>query len=698
MTTEKAHITSAQLFTLIFVSRLSLIFLYSAAVSGRETIWELLLPVIISLPLMLLLLLPAFVLLRTGKSALHLPVSSYSASVSGKTIRLLYGGYFIYSALYSLTALLGFMSSTVPEGVEPKLIIALLITGCVYAAVRGIEAAARMSVPVAVLIVISLAVSLFLLLPGFHANELVSARGLSFSTVTDGIVFLFSRMDCLAAVHPLEANTRGKICRSMKLFLLFTTLFMVFMLIVLQGADGDYLKARDLQVYSGLEGSGSLQRIDPLFILVIVCSFFCELSLLLICAVSCLQPVFRKTPVKRLSLICGAMLLLAVLFLDSSMTTIICNRFFKAAVNLVFLTILPLTVLVCNKAAVRKLKGKRLFRYTAMLLCLPLIMLSFTGCSSIQLSQRIMIQGIGVDKYEDGCKLTVIALDTDDTSNDNSSRLFYSEGHTPEQAMSELENRSGKRALFSQCLFIMMNAEAGADSKTLEYFSQLRDIRMSVNLMISESSAENTLYNASEKYSYTAESINTISDSKAIDQPEVHCSLMEYLSASNSGNNTILLPFIVEDNSIRAVRTDGSYVIDRETNSFYRLTDYETKGALMLSNKLRSCTGIAGNKSFIIESQVTKVVPYYDNGQLTFYVSSSVGPLMTDGDEYSSVCELFRDRISACLEKTLHVHGSDILSLKKQFFSIYRKASPEVQDFSQLLRRSIFHVNVTAES
>lgn len=695
MTNNKTQITAGQLFTLIFVSRISLVFLYSAVFSGRESLWELLLPVMITFPVMLFILLPFLQLSRKKNRFNNSCVNNTPLSLRNKPLSFAYAVYFLYSSVYAVAALLSFMSYSVPDGVEPRLITALIIAGSVYSCIVGIEAAARMSAPVAVLIGLSLIIAFALLIPGYHSAELFSVRGITVSSVIEGTLFLISRADSLAAVYTLSGNTKGKIGRGAVTYLLVLTVLMVTMLILLQGSGGEYLKEREFQVYSGLESSGSLQRLDPLFIFVIVCSFFCDLSLLLKCAVSCLQAVFKRTSLKTLSLVCGAALLAASLFIDKGVTAFISNFYFKAGVNLVFICLIPLVVFAAQKIRTAGAFGKRALRFTALIVIIPLIVLVFTGCGSIQLNQRILIQGIGIDRQEDSYSLTFIALDADDTENRNSSRLLFSDGRTPEDAIANLENRSGKRTLFSQCLFIMLNEDAAKNSSDSLYeFSQYRNMRTSVNLMISEGSAEELLKVASEELNYKAEDINMISDSKAVDQSELHCSMKEYISSVHS-DSAIMLPYVVYDEALRAARTDGGYTIDNYTHSFYRLSPDEIKGALMVNNKLGNYSDVTvDNLSFSLSDRNTALIPSINKGVLTVRVLSEIKlDEQLNNDRMSLVCDKLQKQIISCLEKTLHKYGSDVFLLQKQLYGIY-KEELQKYDMTGLLKNSIISVSV----
>ncbi len=557
---DKPIITSGQLMTLLFVSRISLSLLYTSTLSGKASPWELLLPLLLFLPVMLILLLPCFWLYRRREQAPSLFGQS-SRQTTGKLLPILYGLYFSGSAVFGLASLFDFMQAVVPEGIAPKLLLTFLLTGCIYASVKGIEASARMSAVVAALMVLSAVLSVSLLMPGFQTRNIPVYQGFSFSAVTDGLLFLLSRMNSVTAIHVLSPHLKGNLRRSIKVYISVSLLILLVMLIVLQGSSGDYLLSRTRQVYDGLEASGTLQRLDPIFILVIVCSAFCHLSLLLLCAAESLNAAFPEQSGRKLSILCGSFLWIVMLLFSDGVSVVLCNRYLWAVINVVFLTVIPMGVFVISKLG-RGLHRRIALQGTASLLLLTLMLFLFPGCGSIQLNQRIIIQGIGIDRNADRYQLTFITLDTEKADSENSSKLLYAEGMTPEQAIGSLETERGKRALFSQCLFIMLNPEATAHLReSLAYCADLRDIQNSTNLMTAEDTAERTITTAVNELGYHAEDINMLTDSKAVVQSGVHCSLME----QQSERGALRLPVVVLQTRTHSLHINGSYLADQSS-------------------------------------------------------------------------------------------------------------------------------------
>ena len=273
---DRPMITQKQFFILLFVCRISLAIIYSSAVSGIGSVWDMFFPLVISVPLLIIMFLPS---LSYGR------ITGEGSFLTLKILPLIYSAYFLFSAFYSTAALYGFMLEAVPDGIDPKVLLALIIAGCIYASLKGIEASARMSGIVLVFIAAAAVLTAVFLMQNYRQANIPVQRGLSLFSVSDCIVFIISRAGCAASYNVFSANIKKRSITGGILFAVITVVFMLFGLIMLRGSTGNYMDTHSFQIYSAAEGSGNLQRLDPVFILVIVCSCFCGTALMLLASV-----------------------------------------------------------------------------------------------------------------------------------------------------------------------------------------------------------------------------------------------------------------------------------------------------------------------------------------------------------------------------------------------------------------------------
>ena len=328
-------VTVGQIYTLLFISRISLSVIYSVFVSGMENIWDLFLPLIICIPVSILLLVPV----NFGKKSVCTQAVEKFGKI-GYVIPVLYGIYFLLSGLYAIKALEHFLNIVLPDGINTGVVTAVLVTACIYGAVKGIEALSRMAAVVLGFILLSSAIVFIYLMQGFSAENILPVEYVTFGSIADGVVFIISRMNTSAALNVLLPSTKGRLWKSAVIYSVLVFLFMCFMLILLRGAVGDYINSRELSVYQATEGAGTLQRLNPLFIFVTMCSLFCSVSVMLFAVSESVKEIFGKSHGKMISVISGMVLIVLVLVLPENQ--IIFDKYIWCILTVTFTAVIPL--------------------------------------------------------------------------------------------------------------------------------------------------------------------------------------------------------------------------------------------------------------------------------------------------------------------------------------------------------------------
>ncbi len=565
---KTATVTAGQFFTLLFVSRASLTMLYSSSASEIYEHIGFLLPLIVFIPIGIMLSLPAVGWCASDRKVSLCSYAAENLGAFGKAVTLMYGGYFVISCFYSLLAFKDFLSEAFPAGAERILLIALLLCGCIFAAVRGIEAVSRMSLPVLLLILLSLVLMFAFLFQGYNAGTMSSGNVFSTASVSKGIVFLISRMNCIALLNVLSPHVNGNIKRGTIILFIAYSIIVCAAVILFSGSAGDYLSGQHFQSLKAIDGSGVLQRLTPLFILVAVCSFFCNTALYLIAASNSIRLVYKKLSIKKAAVVLAIAAFAVTVFIpDNAIKAILGSSYLFAALAVVFVFVLPVSLYLYRayrtrksrvKSADRRRKKARLF--SLFLLIIPCLSV-LSGCSSLQLNQRLIVQGLGVDKTGNSYKLTVIMLDTKDPEQENKSSVIYSQGETVEQALRQLEEQRGKRLLMSHCLFIMMNKQAASQKNNeVSLLTDEYNVNKTAELMVSSESAEKTLTSAVSELGYSTEEIASMTDSKAVWQNVKSCTLFDYISALNRNDEKLFLPYITINNSTRSLNASQTVI------------------------------------------------------------------------------------------------------------------------------------------
>lgn len=692
MNNHKPLITAGQLFVLLFVSRLALTMLYSSALMGITSLWEMMVPLLLWIPSGLILLWPSVGFSRRGISVCDYSVRHFH--ITGKVLSVLYGAYFLGAAFYCAYLMKRFMTDILPQGVSVQVMLVFLIAGCIYAAGKDIEAIARTAFLVLWLLAAAVLLMVIFLLPGYSSAQLSPVYYLSGTSVIDGWVLLIGRMGSMAALPTLIPCVKGNIRRSAGMYMVCFSTVVIFLIVLLTGSTGNYLKNQQFPIFRAIDGSAVLQRLDPLFILVVICSLFCHVTLLLLSFGHSMQAVFSRWSISRLTVIGGVFLIgVVLLWPDSGMVLFLWPPIVPALMGIFFVTVVPGICWLHQRhkekksPSVQTRKSRwRIASFFSLVLCLCL---SVSGCRSLQLNQRMIVQGVGVDRQEDGYRLTLMTLDTRDHEKDNAMTMVFAEGKSVAKAVEKLENRSGKKLLMNQCLFVMMNRRAaGYAEKTLDYFTELRELPKTVSLMVSEEEAESTLLTAAEQFGDRSEDIHALSDSKAVAQSTVQCTLLEYIAGRNEEREAWIFPYVVSDQNSKALMVRGGYLVDCERCGC-TLSEEETTGYLLVKGMCGMLYADTADKV-----QVT-MLPYAEQERLRidFHVLIEWKKGIS-AEQRQAVQQDITEAINACCQKLLLQNGCDVFSIEEYLRNTQSPLYDRRENMRQLLRNADYRIQI----
>lgn len=134
----------------------------------------------------------------------------------------------------------------------------------------------------------------------------------------------------------------------------------------------------------------------------------------------------------------------------------------------------------------------------AVLLALPLL----PACGAVEgkeLSQRLIIEAIGIDKSSDGVRITLQTLDThtlgtgsDPNESEKITGIYSLSGETVGQALSRTESVTGLSPLYSQARMIVLGKDLAMDnvSEPLDFFLREYNARSDILIAVAAEKAE----------------------------------------------------------------------------------------------------------------------------------------------------------------------------------------------------------------
>ncbi len=326
-------------------------------------------------------------------------------------------------------------------------------------------------------------------------------------------------------------------------------------------------------------------------------------------------------------------------------------------------------------------------RKISVLLVLVLFVLIITGCNKLQLNQRMIVQGIGIDKNRDGYYMTFIVLDTENEK-ENSSEIMYSEGENVEDAIIRFQNNTGRRILLSQCLFIMMNKSAAENcDETLSFFVTDKEIMKTVTLEVTGDKAADVIDTAYNKYNYSAENISLSTESKVINQECAHYTLYDHMVSLKGMHGDKLLAYVETDPYTSSLYAYKSCIIKGDNEGAFVLDEYYTLGSLIMSGQCKevSLYSVDDKRMYHISGLKTKLsaVPQGDGIDIRITARGE-----TDKNSRDKAEKEVYERISSSAVKIFKDNRSDVFSIIKNSFP--SKDITEVQRENLLEKSTIF--------
>ncbi|MBQ8134049.1 MAG: GerAB/ArcD/ProY family transporter [Clostridia bacterium] len=688
---EKQIITSGQLFILLFICRTATIMLYPTAFTESGSVWGLFLPLMISAVFSLLILVPIiFYQKKITDEEIHF------SSKGRKVISYIFLVYFSYMALYHLYRLTGFAAEMSPTSVSSYIVVLLFLIVAVYAAFKGLGSIVRFSAISFAAVILGAIMMIVFLIPSYSPDNLLPLRYFSNHTVYDGVMMLLSETVEIDLLIALCIFTKGNFLRTAVMWNIFQNLFLIFMLILVSGSVGEYLLNSPYPFFHAIDGSGVLQRFDPFYIGITLSALCCLLSAELYVIRHSLGYLAKEEKTeKRAFLILSGVLYAVLLFLS----------FHTAAANLVFdqrvvlaivirlAVLFPVSVLIVHYFKNRKSEkvSKRVIRTASLLLCVAIIFPMLCGCSAAQLNQRMIVQGIGIDRSGQHYTMTFITLDTESETRENAVKMIYADGNSVEETITDLEKQRGKSILLSQCLFLMLNKEAADHiDNSLSYFESNNDIMKTTNIMVSEKTAQTTLTAAIEKMGYQSEDINVLTDSNAVSQPTVHFSLFDYVSARNNPYYDMVMPYINIDKSTNSLTVKGSKLVSNDRKQHYLLNGEETVGVLMINQKAQNYTESLTNQNitYTIKALQSEIIPKIENDALSIRFDIITELQCSNQEKIQVVKEDMEQKINAAIQKTIKENGNDVMSIYRYVRSVYPRYRSNKEKVREMLKDS----------
>ena len=716
MTTNRGMITAGQLFVLLFISRAIVTITYSPELSSGDDMWNHLLSAMFAFPLALIMLIPTLLLWKMNH---NMSVLEYGEDIFKRfsiIISLFYAVYFIMVCGYGIALYNKFVSLGV-NGEAPvfAVAVAVLVASC-YGAFKGVEAIARASGLILIGLIATVLILIFALTPSINTENYRTILSTNYNSTYNGTVLMLSRMSCIPAIAVLYPIVKGNIAKGSVLWCSSVFILVMISIILVTGSLGDYLKNSVFPVYQAAKtvNIGFLQRLDALFIGLWTAGLFCRLSLFLYLFALCIGKAFGKRA-SRFAIIIGgaAVLIFGTVTADMGFTSFIFNINFWLWFTLASAVFVPTFLLICYavKSSGKKNKTRKKSGAKALILTIGigLTVLTFSGCMSrAELNEKIIIEGIGIDKEDDKYILTAMVLNIESAEEALPPNVVSASGNSVAECFDNISRNTGRQVMLSSNRFIAMNKEAAkiAD-EVLSYFNNSFEARPDALIYVTEGNTANILSNEKILDTMTAEDIAMIGGDYS-DGTVKACEYKEYKASDNSGIYDVSVPILMLDESKTRLIPDGAALFRKGKMSGI-LSINESVILNILSDNINGAViSLDDDKSTPIKISSAKSENNlsYINNVFIYSKNLAVSVELPQGDNFNNLqnkklleqVEKFLKRsCSETAEKAIKTYSSDVLRIGKKAQNGFYYDFEKIKDWHEALKSVKLDFAVTAD-
>lgn len=592
-----------------------------------------------------------------------------------------YAHYFIYSAVLSLAIFALLLSNFINPGIIFWGFIIAAVLCCYYAAYKGLTSMARSGTLFFVIIIISIVficISLSTKINTLNYAEIFNLNGGELFTNT---ALIISQASSIPAIFVLADKMEKNLKKPLYIWIIISSLTVAAISAISSGVLGNYTDVTPFPFYTAAQMTeiGAFERLDAVFLAVWTVGMFVNVSVSMLALRVTLQSSFCAnktkylTPLSAVTIIVFA--LIAVNF--ELVRKYVLN---VGVMTVAFITaafILPLTAVLLLKG---KRIGKRGAKGAAALVLVLLLIPVLTGCGDdVQLHERLLIKGIGIDKTDSGYSITAQYIDNHSENEVQSVKAVKTDGATVSEAVANIRNATGGEPFLGQNTAIVIGNKAAQANleDLLDYFVRYCDSRPTVKLFISETTAEDILTLESGGSLLPIDQIGTASST---DKDNIF-TVLDFINSCKSETDTPTASMLKIENGTIMQSTVAVFGGD---NGLYKL-DLEQLEIFKIVNGIAEQMPLSYNGvSCAVKDCGSSVIAKVNGGNLYFSVNAelSLNVLENPGNiSQDDIEKLFRENLNkqaeSCLDVTLKKNKCDIYNLGENLrwndYEIYSK-------------------------
>ncbi len=331
------------------------------------------------------------------------------------------------------------------------------------------------------------------------------------------------------------------------------------------------------------------------------------------------------------------------------------------------------------------------------LILIIFLQLSLTACTEvIELSQKLVVQGIGIDKSDIGCKVTFQILNVKQSPDKDSGeqkevQILKANGNTLVDAIENIRKQTGRDALLSQVLVLVIGDEMAKSGirPFVDYFIRHHGLSPSIEVAVSKGEAEEILRAQKGEEPISSEEILSVLQMGLNDNRKLNFNLGKFISSIESYEDAKVHYIEDKKDGEDSCLMANKVAVFKKDKFIGPLNEEETRGFLLIKGKIKKIVDIVelsdGSKVTYVTSNIKSDVKVFEeNQELKLLVSTKAKTYVSESeidieldDRFDEIKEKIETRmknlIKTALEKTIYEYKADIIGISKRLSEIKGK-------------------------
>ena len=700
---KSKSISPYQIFSVIFVTIVFSAMMYSNYTVNNLDLLMLAVSAIFAIVVLSVLSIPLFIFAKRSENENIIRIIQAKKPVLSSIFSLVYIVYFMYSALVSLLVFSLLLSNFINPGLPFFAFFLLTLSCCYYSAYKGIAAIGRAATIFSTLIMLSIIIICFSLV--FRINLLNYSHIFieQPSEIFDNTIYLVAYASSIPSMFFFVHKIKGKVKKTVLSSVIVSNLTISALSIISFGVLGEYIHTTPYPFYTATQliELGAFQRLDVIFLALWTVGMFVNVSLSLCALRECVQNSIMAEKAKILNpvlvIVVGICAFISVRY--EPIRYIVMNSKIMLVTFVVVTFIFPLiAVLAMGRRKISSRAARTATLTIAVLLCIPLL----SGCQKTQIHDRMIIKGVGIDKYGEEYAVTVQYIDNYSDGSEQQNKCIQVKGKSIGDAMGKIKNSSGSEPFLGQNSAIIVGWETakGDMEAILDYFIRYSDARPTVKLYVSETTAEDILTLKVSDSIIPIDHMTTISPSNS--KNDNLFTILNFINQSKNSTDTPTATVIrVDQNTIKlssvaAIGGEGEiYELDENDFITYKTLIGIDNGTVL------SFDGLSGR----VTKCGTNITAKDRNDTLDFDISCKLDITILENPDNLSESEIERifseelhNIADSSVKDMLNVKNYDVYSLGRHLKFSDSKKYNNTEFYTESLKNCNVNINIECKT